>query len=157
VAGIATRVPQRPARQYITQHGETRQSDTVQYAKRLNAVVAAASRARRALGGELAKVDLKNDVGLARIARVAWRCSEVFDEARFVARAMKSPPGAEVCTIALRHWLEAQLAACDALARAAGTKDRDHVRTAIRLLKEGNAYAHQFNNARRLVVERMAA
>jgi hypothetical protein len=88
---------------------------------------------------------------------VAGRCSEVFDEARFVARSMKSPPGAEVCTFALRHWLEAQLAACDALARAAGTRDREHVRTAIRLLKEGNAYAHQFNHARRLVVERLAA
>jgi hypothetical protein len=157
VAGIATRVHQRPARQNVARHGDARQGDTAQYAKRLNAVVAAASRARRALGAELAKLDLRNDIDLARIARVAWRCSEVFDEARFVARAIKSPPGAEVCTIALRHWLEAQLAACDALARAAGTKDRDHVRTAIRLLREGNAYAHQFNNARRLVVERLAA
>lgn len=147
MAGMPTRTPQRPARP----------NDAVQYAKRLNAVVAAASRARRALGGELARLDFKSDASLTRIARVASRCSEVFDEARFVARAIKSPPGAEVCTIALRHWLENQLAACDALARAAGTRDRDHVRTAIRLLKEGNAYAHQFNHARRIVVERLAA
>lgn len=148
MAGIATRGPVfRPARQ----------NDAAQYARRLNAVVAAASRARKLLGAELGKLELKSDAGLARIARVAWRCAEVFDEARWVTKSMKSPPGAEVCTIALRHWLEAQLAACDALGRAAGTKDRDHVRTAVRLLRDANAYAHQFNHARRMVVERIAA
>jgi hypothetical protein len=147
VAAIATRAQVRPAN-----HNES-----AQYAKRLNAVVAAASRARRALSGELAKLDVQNDPSLARIARVAGRCAEVFDEARWVTKSMTSPAGAEVCTISLRHWLEAQLAACDALGRAAGTKDREHVRAALRLLRDANSYAHQFNSARRIVVERIAA
>jgi len=147
VAGTPTRIPaRRPSG-----------VNAAQYAKRLNSIVAAASRARKVLSGELGKVDVMSDAQLARIARVAWRCAEVFDEARWVARSMSCPPGAEVCQIALRHWLDAQLAACDAISRGAGTKERDHVRTAVRLLREGNAYAHQFNNARRLFVERMAA
>jgi hypothetical protein len=148
---MATRAPVRaPVR-------PARPNESAQYSKRLNAVVSAASRARKALTAELARLDLKSDDGLPRIARVAWRCAEVYDEARWVTKSIQSPPGAEVCTIALRHWLEAQLAACDALGRAAGTKDREHVRTAMRLLKDANAYAHQFNHARRIVVERIAA
>ena len=149
VAGTPTRTP------ILVR--KTTPTDSAQYAKRLNSIVAAASRARKVLSGELAKLDTMNEAQLARIARVAWRCAEVFDEARWVARSMSTPPGAEVCQIALRHWLEAQLAACDALSRAAGTREREHVRTAFRLLREGNAYAHQFNNARRLFVERLAA
>ena len=70
-ARMATRAPVRaPVR-------PARPNESAQYSKRLNAVVSAASRARKALTAELAKLDLKTDASLARIARVAWRCAEV--------------------------------------------------------------------------------
>ena len=128
------------------------------FARRVNAIVGALTRARQVLKDELAHLREQSDLAdLKRIGRVATECLAAFDEARWILKATTAPIGAEPCTNSLMAWLEMHVDACDALCRASGTRNYKHIETAQDLMRQANAHAHTFNRHRRLVVERVAA
>ena len=128
------------------------------FARRINAIVGALTKARKVLKDEIAPLRIHVNAGdLVRIGRVANECLAAFDEARWILKSTPAPIGAEPCTDSLMAWLEMHVDACDALCRASGTRNSRHIETAQDLLRQANTHAHTFNRHRRLVVERVAA
>lgn len=128
------------------------------FARRINAIVGAMTRARQVLKDEVSPLrGQPNLAELQQIGRVATECLAAFDEARRILKITTAPIGAEPCTNSLMAWLDMHLAACDALCRASGTRSSKHIETAQNLMRQANAHAHTFNRHRRLVVERVAA
>lgn len=127
------------------------------YVRRLSVAVRSAIDARRELVEAIARANHLGEDGLPQLGRVAERLAHTFDEARWLMTVTGAPRGVELCTEAFVTWVSLHVEACDALTRAAGTSDPDHVRTAVRLLKGAQPFAHQFNIVRGRLASRLAA
>jgi len=131
--------------------------DQFDYIRRLGAAVRSAIQARQRLTTELARYEEAGPAGLPALGHVARRAGQELDEARWAVSVARAPRGAELCSQALKQWLTLHVEACDALARAAGTRQPQHVRAALDLLENAKPFAVQFNRVREHLAGRLAA
>jgi hypothetical protein len=116
-----------------------------------------ALRARRALLAELLNARHDPPNALARAGRAGRRCVRAFDEALQHLHRMRVPGPASECAFELREWLEAHVAACDHLSRAAAARDHQDLALALHCLAEGACSAARFNCARERLLRRLAS
>lgn len=154
---MAARVAVRHPGDEIELEGCESSDEALAYVRRLSVAVRSAIAARRTLLEEIALRNPQGEAALPQLGRVAERSAHALDEARWMVTVAPVPSGAELCTEAFLSWVGIHLDACDALTRAAGTHEADHVRTAVRLLKGAQPFAHQFNVVRGRLASRLAA
>jgi hypothetical protein len=131
--------------------------DRWEYVRQLGQAVAAAMRARAQLVREFAQLDQTPTTALVRAGRIGARCAPAFEEARHEVATLPTPLGAQTVRDALLGWLDVHVRVCDALVRAAGTRDPRHVGDAAAALRNARPFAERYNLARRRLAERLAA
>lgn len=136
----------------------TRETDElISFLARLGHDVETALRARQALLSELVAARRDPGSALDRAGLASRRCVRAFDQALLRLNQSRIPPAASECAFELREWLEAHLAACDHLSRAALARDRLDLERAIEYLAGGASSAHRFNDARQRLLRRLAS
>jgi hypothetical protein len=131
--------------------------ELIAFLGRLGHGVEVALRARHALLSELVAARRDPPTALDRAGLASRRCVRAFDEALLQLNQTRVPSVAAECVFELREWLEAHLAACDHLSRAALARDRDDLERAIEYLAGGASSAHRFNDARSRLLRRLAS
>lgn len=131
--------------------------ELISFLSRLGHDVEVALRARHALLSELVAARRDPTTALDRAGLASRRCVRAFDEALLRLNQTRVPAAASECAFELREWLDAHLAACDHLSRAALARDRDDLERAIEYLAGGASSAHRFNDARSRLLRRLAS
>ena len=133
------------------------ENELLEFLVRLGHDVETALRARRALLAELVAARRDPATALDRAGLASRRCVRAFDQALLHLEQTRVPSAAAECAFELRRWLEAHVAACDHLSRAAMARDRDDLEQAIRCLAGGASSAHRYNDARERLIRRLAS
>ena len=131
--------------------------DLIDFLARLGHDVEGALRARHALLSELIAARRDPATALDRCGLASRRCVRAFDQALTHLNQMRVPAQASECAFELREWLDAHLAACDHLSRAALARDKLDLERAIQYLVGGAQSAHRFNDARERLLRRLAS
>src|SRR5437879_2032297 len=98
--------------------------DLIDFLARLGHDIECALRARHALLSELVAARRDRATALDRAGLASRRCVRAFDQALTHLNRMRVPTQASECAFELREWLDAHVAACDHLSRAALARDR---------------------------------
>jgi hypothetical protein len=131
--------------------------ETWMYLRHLGRTVKLGMQLRSQMLRELSQLDAHPATALLRAGRIGLRCAASFDQSRRALRDMAYPAGAQSVHEALLGWLDIHIEACDALTRAAGTKDARHLSSAASVLRGARPFAHRYNAARLRLAERLAA
>lgn len=131
--------------------------ELIEFLARVGHDIEGALRARRLLLSELVAARQDPSTALDRAGLASRRCVRAFDQALMHLNQTRVPAQASECAFELREWLDAHLAACDHLSRAALARDRDDLERAVQYLAGGTHSAHRFNDARERLIRRLAS